>query len=164
MSESILHQDILQYIKDFPFNSNGETLVVIHQANCFNTLHRARGIAGILGNAYPDIALADDTTIKGDENKLGTFTYAEINPKLFICNAYGQYGYGMQKQIIYTNYDALEHSLRLIKRRFSHPDTDYVFLIPLYIGAGLANGDTDRIQTFVREIFSDAYKLVLIYN
>ena len=162
MSETILHQDILQYIQDFPFNSNGETLVVIHQANCFNTLHRARGIAGILGNAYPDIAYADDTTIKGDESKLGTYTYAQVEHKVYIFNVYGQYGYGRQKSIVYTQEEFLMQGLRDARAK-ALTYGPCVFLLPLYIGAGLANGNHPSIKKGMEEIFKDD-EVIFIYN
>lgn len=155
--------DILNTIKKFQEDNPNKTLIVIHQANCFNTLGRARGIAGVLDKAYPQIAVADQATVKGDKSKLGQFSKAKINERLWIFNAYGQYKYGMSKDIVYTDYDALQNSLGLITTLVNSYIPNPVYLIPLYIGQGLANGDSSIIQPMIKELFSDQ-ELILIYN
>ena len=155
--------DILNIIKKFQEDNPNKTLIVIHQANCFNTLGRARGIAGVLDKAYPQIAVADQATVKGDKSKLGQFSKAKINERLWIFNAYGQYKYGMSKDVVYTDYDALQNSLGLITTLVNSYIPNPVYLIPLYIGQGLANGDSNVIQPMIKELFSDQ-ELILIYN
>lgn len=158
-----LKGDILDTINKFQKNHPDKTLIVIHQANCFNTLGKARGIAGVLDKAYPQIAVADQATIKGDKSKLGQYSKAKINEGLWIFNAYGQYTYGMQKNIVYTDYEALQNSLGLITTLVDTYLSNPVYLIPLFIGQGLANGDSNIIQPMIKELFSDK-ELILINN
>lgn len=155
--------DILKFINSFKTRYPNKTLIVIHQANCFNTLGKARGIAGVLDKAYPAIATADQATVRGDKSKLGQYSKAKINESLWIFNAYGQYRYGMDKNIVYTDYDALQNSLGLITTLVSTYISDPVYLIPKYIGQGLANGDSKIIQPMLESLFqdTDAY---FIYN
>lgn len=156
--------DILNIIKKFQEDNPNKTLIVIHQANCFNTLGKARGIAGVLDKAYPQIAVADQATVKGDKSKLGQFSKAKINERLWIFNAYGQYKYGMSKDVVYTDYDALQNSLGLITTLVNSYIPNPVYLIPLYIGAGLANGNHDKIlNEIIKPLFAQE-ELILIYN
>lgn len=162
MKHTVVNGDILDYINNYSSQSQDKTLIVMHQANCFNTLHRASGIAGVLGNKYPQIAYADDTTIKGDEGKLGTYTYAQVEHKVYIFNVYGQYGYGRQKSIVYTQEEFLMQGLRDARAKaLSYGPC--VFLLPLYIGAGLANGNHPSIKKGMEEIFKDD-EVIFIYN
>ena len=117
----------------------------------------------MLDKAYPQIAVADQATVKGDKSKLGQFSKAKINERLWIFNAYGQYKYGMSKDVVYTDYDALQNSLGLITTLVNSYIPNPVYLIPLYIGQGLANGDSNIIQPMIKELFSDQ-ELILIYN
>lgn len=162
MSHTNLNADILDVINNHASKPQDKTLVVMHQANCFNTLHNASGVAGILGNRYPQIAIADDTTIKGDESKLGTYTYAQVALKVYIFNVYGQYGYGRQKSVVYTQEDFLIQGLAAAKEKaLSYGPC--AFLIPLYIGAGLGNGNHESIKQRMDEIFKDE-DVVYIYR
>ena len=161
-----VHQDIIQFIEDFEIlnKDNDKTLVVIHQANCFNTLKNARGIAGVLGTSYPQIAVADDETRKGDEDKLGTYTKAHIHDRLVIFNAYGQYSYGMDPNNVYTRYNRLESALEAIKEFSLMTLTNPVFLMPKFIGANLANGDHNKImEDIIKPLFEES-ETYLIYN
>lgn len=164
MNHTVVNGDILDYINNYSSQTQDKTLIVMHQANCFNTLHNARGIAGVLGKAYPEIAIADDTTSKGDEGKLGTYTYVTIGLNLKIFNVYGQYGYGNGKlrNIVYTQEDYLIQGLQAARDMALSLGT-CKFLIPLYIGAGLANGNHESIKQRMDEIFKDE-DVIYIYN
>ena len=107
--------DVAEFLNDFKNRNPNKTLVLIHQCNCFNTLGRARGFAGVLDKMFPQIVVADQATTKGDGNKLGQYSKAKIDDNLWIFNAYGQYYYGMSPDIMYTDYDALQNSLGFIK-------------------------------------------------
>lgn len=154
MKQTIRNVDILNVIKLHAADEQEKTMVVMHQANCFNTLHNASGVAAVLANAYPLIAKADDTTAKGDKSKLGTFTYAQVEHKVYIFNVYGQYKYGRQKDIVYTLEDELIKGIQAAKNMA----TSYgpcTFVVPLYIGAGLGNGNHTSIKERMGEIFKD---------
>lgn len=156
--------DILDFINNFRNKNPYKTLIVIHQANCFNTLGKARGIAGVLDKAYPQIAVADQATVKGDKSKLGQYSFAKINNNLWIYNAYGQYNYGMSKDIVYTDYDALQNSLGVITTVCNLYVNSPVYLLPQHIGSGLANGDYEHIRNEIINPLFQNYETYLIYN
>ena len=68
--------------------------VIVHGANCFNTM--GAGIAGQIARKYPQAYKADaDFEIPvGSINRLGTFSYTSIEKKGVIINAYTQYRTG----------------------------------------------------------------------
>ena len=132
--------DILKYLEE----NKDKKLILFHQTNCFNTLGRARGLAGVLDKKFIEIVQADQKTIKGDKEKLGTYIPVKISDNLTIVNLYGQYNYGMNPNIIYTDYAALKKSFDSAIDNLPMKEFDKI-LIPLYIGSGLANGDKNII-------------------
>ena len=58
--------DILKYFEE----NKDKKLILFHQTNCFNTLGRARWLAGVLDKKFIEIVQADQKTIKGDKEKL----------------------------------------------------------------------------------------------
>ena len=55
----------------------GDVDVIAHQCNCFCNM--GSGIAPQIAKRYPAARAADNTTIKGDSDKMGTFTRAIIS-------------------------------------------------------------------------------------
>ena len=80
--------------------------VIGHQCNCFNSF--GKGLARQIKEQYPESYHVDCSTIKGDMNKLGTFSITK-NTTPLVANIYSQYYYGTNQ--IQTNYGALELSL-----------------------------------------------------
>eukprot|EP00957_Ditylum_brightwellii_P183547 13981234-Ditylum_brightwellii.AAC.1 len=134
--------------------SAGDFDVIVHGCNCFNTM--GAGIALKIKRRFPAAYRADLATKKGCRQKLGTFSQATITlpmpvvqseastsrRKLTIINAYTQYNYrGRGRK---TDYDAIMHVFRKIKRDFSGKRIGY----PL-IGAGLGGGDWDTISNII---------------
>lgn len=138
--------DIIELLNEMKDTSK----ILFHQANCFNTLGKARGLAGVLDKQFPQIVKVDQETEKGDINKLGTYTYAEIDKNLIIVNLYGQYHYGMDKNTVYTHYISLEKAFKgALKELQFKFHKEPVLLIPRDIGSGLANGDKDKIHKII---------------
>ena len=129
--------DLIELAKDGNFD------VIIHQCNCFNTF--GSGIARQIKINFPSAYIADLQTLQGDIDKLGTFTSANIND-LVICNAYGQYRYGRNKQ--YTDYDALKKALTAIYSTYGNVR----YGMPK-IGCGLAGGDWNIVEKIINEVF-----------
>lgn len=160
--------DILKLLEEY----KDKSVILFHQCNCFCTLGRARGLAGILDKEFPQIVVADHKTIKGDKNKLGSYTYAIIHNKLTIVNLYGQYDYGMNPNKIYTDYWALDISFNksLDELLKNYDEKPYLF-IPYNIGSGLANGDRNIIHKniFLKRLVSiytkmPNYNVIFFYN
>jgi len=78
----------------------GNIQVIAHCANCMNTMKS--GIAPQIVKAFPYAAEADKQTVRGDREKLGTFSLGIAEPEDYdllgyncpdVFNLYGQYGF-----------------------------------------------------------------------
>jgi O-acetyl-ADP-ribose deacetylase (regulator of RNase III) len=105
--------------------------IIVHGCNCFNTM--GSGIAKQIRENFSYAYEVDQKTVKGDRNKLGSFTVARIDhwsmvPALFqeadpffvpevkifyVVNAYAQYEYGTNKQ--HFDYNAFQTFLYSFK-------------------------------------------------
>ena len=111
--------------------------VIMHQANCMSVM--GGGIAKTIAQVYPKASREDKAFPYSPEERLGKFSYANINNKVIVVNLYGQYSIGRGLQ---TNYDKLEES---IDRFLSFAEENDFNLskvgVPYKMGCGLAGGD-----------------------
>jgi len=129
----------------------GEFDIVVHGCNCFNTM--GAGIAKQLRTRWPDIAKADAATIKGNYNKLGTFSFAYIpdaDKDFLAINAYTQYKIRREFQEDVFEYTSFKMILQ--KLYYLHGCENFGFP---KIGMGLAGGDENRIMSMLN-YFSEA--------
>ena len=122
----------------------GEFDIVVQGCNCFNTM--GGGIAREIRERYPVVASVDMETVKGDYNKLGTWTECDVIvgdlgyvSNFTIINAYTQYSMSKGEDVF--EYTAFE----LILQKLCHAYGDKRIGLP-YIGMGLAGGDADTIM------------------
>jgi O-acetyl-ADP-ribose deacetylase (regulator of RNase III) len=119
--------------------------VVVQGCNCFNTM--GGGIAREIRQRYPGIAEVDAKTVKGDYNKLGTWTsdlVIDDDFRFMVINAYTQYNMS-------TGEDVFEYTaFALILQKLVHAYGQCHIGLP-YIGMGLAGGDKDRIIPMIEE-------------
>ena len=134
---------------------NGHFDVIIHGANCFNTM--GAGIAKQIKDTWSMAYNKDCETIKGDKSKLGTYTMANVGD-LIIVNAYTQYNYG-RKQNHQENYKAIESVFKKIKRDFSGKKIGLS-----KIGAGLAGGNWNIISNIIETELSGEDVTVVEYK
>jgi hypothetical protein len=118
----------------------------------------------------------EDEEHKGDINKLGTIDYEllyfsnwdkkfqkyqdegdKILYKLYVVNSYTQYNYGTDSRPL--DYDALALCLRKINFTFKGKHIG----LP-QIGAGLAGGNWNRIQSIIQQELRDCKVTVVIYK
>ena len=144
---------------DFPMNTSklkhtkgnlldlaeaGQFDVIVQGCNCFNTM--GGGIAREIRERYSEAMIADQRTTRGDYNKLGNWTNAELtghfDAKFIIINAYTQYDMSTGEDVF--EYTAFQ--LILEKLTFAYPGKR--FGLP-YIGMGLAGGDKDVIMPMI---------------
>jgi O-acetyl-ADP-ribose deacetylase (regulator of RNase III) len=134
---------------------NGDLLaagedIIVHGCNCMRTM--GSGIAAQIREKCPTAYAADQRTIWGDKDKLGTFTCAtdDLNGKLtIVVNAYTQWDYSRSR--VCADYNAIEKVFELICQTFAHK----VIALPK-IGCGLAGGDW-KIVSEILEKISDKY-------
>lgn len=123
---------------------HGEFDVIVHGCNCFTTM--GSGIARQIHESYPGAYKVDAETVRGDAEKLGTFTFYDTG-KFIIVNAYTQYttnGFGESNDLF--EYEAFEKVLTKLAEAW--PNSRFGF--PL-IGCGLAGGDKKRILTMIED-------------
>lgn len=140
----------------------GEFDIVVQGCNCFNTM--GGGIAREIRERYPEVAGADLETIRGDYNKLGTWTegYAwfnerAINPdghpddfdadNFIIINAYTQYDMSTGEDVF--EYTAFELILQKLLHEYGRKRIGFP-----RIGMGLAGGDENRIMAMLEKFAS----------
>ena len=116
------------------------------------------GIAKTIKNNWPETYKEDCKTIKGDKNKLGTYTAVNVG-NLIIVNAYTQYRYG-KIQDYEMNYQAIQSVFKKIKTDFSGKKIGFP-----KIGAGLAGGDWNIISNIIdNELKGEDYTCVEYYK
>lgn len=161
--------DLKPLIKTFKIKYDSDifedtkTHILIQGCNCFNTM--GAGIANIIKNKFPAAYQADLETKKGDREKLGTYTFADVNPNnekgkvKYIVNLYSQYTYWEQNDMF--SIEAFEKGLNSILKDFISKrkgDSKINFSLPA-IGLGLANGKAEEIYSVLKkidEVFKDA--------
>jgi len=128
----------------------GEFDVIVHGCNCFNNF--GAGIARSIRDEFPFSFYSDSMTIRGDRDKLGTYTKADyicedvFNKRICftIINGYTQYSYGGGERNV--DYDAIRKVFKLIKQDYSGKRIGYPA-----IGAGLGGGDWSIISAIIEE-------------
>lgn len=113
----------------------GEFDVVVQGCNCFNTM--GGGIAREIAERYPMAALVDSETVKGDYNKLGTWTESDTG-RFTILNCYTQYNMSRGDDVF--EYTAFQLILQKILHCYGTKRVGFP-----YLGMGLAGGNPDII-------------------
>jgi len=129
--------------------------VLVHGANCFTTM--GSGIAGQIKSKYMSVYLADCKTRKGDYNKLGCYSIAEVTSKLnpkfkfTVVNAYTQYTFSRGEDVF--EYNAFSVILQKLSKQFKGLRVGFP-----NIGSGLAGGNKEVITNMIQQ-FSNTFEL-----
>lgn len=123
---------------------SGEVQAIAHQSNCFNTM--GSGVALAVKRAFPEAYVADCQTLKGDDRKLGGYTYAHTVSGL-VFNLYGQYNYG-KDGALYTDYHALQEAMENMANKLRVLGFKGIIGLPV-IGAGTGGGDWNVIEKII---------------
>ena len=137
--------------------------IIVHGCNCHNTM--GGGIARQIRVQIPDAWLADQETIAGDRNKLGTYTLGHAifgGGAVIVVNAYTQYCYNRRD----TNSDLFEYeSFQTILDKLAVRFGICRIGFPM-IGMGLAGGDPKRIipmiEAFATKVESQGGSVTLV--
>lgn len=154
---------MIEYIEGDLLKSDCD--VIVHGCNCFHTM--GGGIARQIRELYPEAYEADKNTKYADKSKLGDFSQALVkspftNKYVYIINAYTQYDYGRSPGSVYVHYDAIELVFKKIYN-FMKQYPEFKIGIPK-IGAGLAQGDWNKISNIINSIFVDVKIYVYEFN
>ena len=91
----------------------GESDVIVHGCNCYCTM--GAGIAKSIKSNFPQAYQADQQTVKGSADKLGTYSQATVEIQtgtLTIVNAYTQLHW--RGKGVKANYDAIRKVFKAI--------------------------------------------------
>lgn len=144
----------------------GKFDAIAQSCNCFCNM--GRGIAPQIAKAFPAAKAADDATVRGSREKLGSFSSACIQVAdekyVEVFNIYGQYGWKSEQVTYGTDHSALFRGLRAMRDYLD--DCSYESPIKVgfpKIGSGLGGGDWGLISQMIEEVFSDTNRYSVIY-
>jgi len=136
--------------------------VLMHQCNCFNAM--GAGIAPLIAKAFPEAEEADNETVAGDIEKLGSYSsgYNEVYV-VDIVNLYGQFTTSRVEQS--TNYEALRKAIRSYVQsgELDVWGVDASIGLPK-IGAGLGGGDWSIISQIIEEELKGYSVIIYVLN
>ena len=132
--------------------------IICQQVNCKGVM--GAGLAKQIADKYP-IVLNDYKELceKYKSNNyilLGNCQCIRISKSRVICNLFGQYDYGRDKNKVYTDYAALEKALSVL---IIFCQEEFLFnnnfqcrvAFPYNMGCGLANGSWDIVLNIIKE-------------
>ena len=148
--------------------------VTLQGNNCFNT--QGAGIVIPFKKHFQTDTFPMELSGKGDINKLGQIDCRDFyikdgevfrfgsSPyhKITVCNCYSQYHYGLNHKDGVSapiDYEALVLCLRKINHTFAGKRV----VLP-FIGAGLAQGNPERIRKIIQTELSDCDTTLVIYK
>ena len=135
----IVHGDLIKLALEGKFD------VIVHGCNCQCVMNS--GIAKAIRTAFPEAYDADRDTSKGDRDKLGGVSIANVDrggTEIVVINGYTQFhwrGSGVR-----ADYDAIRSVMSEVKAGFSGKRIGYP-----RIGAGLAKGDWSKISRIIAD-------------
>ena len=80
----------------------------------------------------------------------------------YVCCIFGQENFGRNKNIVYTDYGALEKGFEIVKDECIK--NNWTIAIPYGIGCGLANGDWNIVFGIINKVFDDINITLYKYN
>lgn len=139
--------------------TRNEVQAVAHCANCFNTMNS--GVAAYIKKWYPEAYAADCETLRGDQSKLGTFTFGEAHGYT-IFNIYGQYNFGYDGRR-YLEYDMFRKGLEGV-RNYMIINGIKSLGLPYNIGCARAGGKWEEVYKIITETFEKTNLTINIYK
>jgi hypothetical protein len=120
------------------------------------------GVAKEVRETYPEVYEADCRTIKGDANKLGTFSFSKTRDGKIGYNLYSQFNYGYDGKC-YTNYEAMRCGLEKIRDHVkSNISSNAKVGIPCRMGCARGGGNWDEVLRIIKEVFeNDSVEVVI---
>ncbi len=121
-----------------------------HGCNCKKSM--GAGIAKQVRERYPNAYKADQATIWGDKNKLGSFTFGIEEDGVMVFNAYTQFDYSRTHRCV--DYGALEKAINKIAQtvKIITVTEGAAALAMPKIGCGLGGGDWNIVSGILERI------------
>jgi len=140
----------------------GEWNALGHCCNLYHTW--GAGIVVPIKKLYPEAYVADLTSPKGSENKLGDYSFVDTEGKR-IYNLYGQVGIGNNGHPLNRNcqydfiFNALYRACEHIVANLIVKGGKTIFALPA-IACGLAGGRLSIIEAIIQEVEKDFVEFV----
>lgn len=141
--------------------------ILLQQSNCKSTM--GSGIAKQIKEKFPEVYNADcDSPLKPTQ-KLGHYTFAEVqngSKMIEVVNLYGQLNYGREKKC-YTDYEALRSAI------FSYLEnlqirkgnlTNMKIGVPKYMGCARAGGDWNVVKDILEDTCKHFHIRIYVYQ
>lgn len=110
--------------------------IICHQVNCQRVM--GRGMAKLIRDKWPIVyeSFMIYYQDKPDIVRLGNAQFIQVseNPKLEVCNIFGQLFYGLDKR--HTDYGALKSAFHIIKSKVYNEDLYFPYLMGCVNGGG----------------------------
>jgi O-acetyl-ADP-ribose deacetylase (regulator of RNase III) len=138
---------MIKYVKGDLFETKCN--IIAHGCNCRGGF--GSGVAYTMAMKYPKVR--DMYLEKHEEEgwKLGDVQFVRVRDGRVIANCATQYNY-LPRGVCHASYDAIRKAMQTVKEYAVNNDLSVA--IPK-IGAGLAGGDWDKIESILEEVFSD---------
>lgn len=122
--------------------------ILVHSANAMGVM--GAGLALQIRDKYPEVYKDYKALLEIDNspNALGTCAVTRINNEFFIVTGIGQYYYGRVKNVVYTDYSAIErifNDVNILALKTKLP-----VMFPK-IGTGLGGGKWEIIESIIEE-------------
>jgi len=133
-----------------------------HGANCQCVM--GSGIARHIREIFPEVYKIDCKTIKGDKNKLGNFSVANVtgnqfNPNLkYIYTLYQQFNYGTESRKL--NYEAIYTAMEKMAANCQNNQILKVGF-PKNLGCTLAGGNWNIVNEMIKAIFDKSFEVYI---
>jgi ribA/ribD-fused uncharacterized protein len=117
--------------------------IICHQVNCKGVM--GAGLAKCIRDRWPQVYTDYMAAYKQGRLQLGAVIWTQVGDGLWVASLCGQDGYGRQKDIVYTNYDALKTCLLTVEATKVFP-----VAIPKGMSCTLANGDWATVVQIIQ--------------
>ena len=165
MTYQIKHGDVL----------NANNCIIVHGTNCCGVM--GAGVAYQIKNRFPEVYDAyiekykskqtkyntdNGSNLVFDGLKLGEISYGQVGPFKFIVNANTQFNCGTDKR--YADYEAIAKCFENVKilhtEIYAKTGLKLDIVFPM-IGAGLAGGNWNIIETIILETLGNEFIKIL---
>lgn len=141
--------------------------VLIHQVNCMGVM--GAGLAYQIGEKWPVVKEMYKNIVKSykfandEKSLLGLAQWCKVESCQWVVNLFGQYGFGRQRDRVYTDYNALKNGL--IPIAMHAEQYRLTVAIPYGLGCGLGGGDWEGVVfPMIIDIFGEDNIPVKIYK
>jgi len=144
---------------------DADEIAIVHGCNAQGVM--GSGVAKQIRERFPEayttyLAMKEYGGMKLGGVSFASFHDVDDNPTKYVFNAITQEFYGRNPNIVYVSYDAIGEAFSLINDFCKEYNIKEIAMPK--IGAGLANGDWDRIKSIIEFECSDVKPIVYLWE